>query len=260
MILAHSPDVDIADDRDHTPLQWAIHHQSLAGVRLLIEAKASLEKSTSKPKPLFLAIEQKCPEIVKLLADSGAELHATESESSALHKAASVGHVGVLNVLMDRPEVLPDLQVRYNLDGCTPLHYLAEVTNEQIAAVGEAMIEAGASFTAEDVKGSTPLHHAAEKGSLAMAKLLVLSGAVTEAQNHAGKTPSDLANAKQHKEIVELLGGQFQKKLFGDRTTTFKMPSSMKLPRGESFTLEGGMGSKLGGMRNAWRRSKGGPS
>ena len=64
---------------------------------------------------------------------------------------------------------------------------------------------AGASIAAEDAKGNTPLHHAAKAGSLVVVKLLVRAAAVMEAQNHAGKTPSDLANAEQYKEIVKYL-------------------------------------------------------
>ena len=105
----------------------------------MIEAKCSLEKSTdSIPKPLLMAIDERSPETVTLLADSGAELHATEVTSSALHRAASVGHVGVLKALLERPEVQSDFQVRNSMDGCTPLHYLAQVGDEEISAVGDA--------------------------------------------------------------------------------------------------------------------------
>lgn len=245
---------------DRTPLQWAIDHHSLVAVRLLIEVKCSLEQSTAvKPKPLFMAIDEKSPEIVKLLADCGAELHATDSDTTALHRAAAVGHVGVLKVLMERPEVLPDLQVHCNLDACRPLHYLAQVVDEEIAEVGNAMIASGANVAgtaAEDVQGSTPLHHAARAGSVSMVKLLIMYGAVMEAQNHAGKTPSDLANAKQHREIVELLGGKFEKKFInlGERTKTFKLPEVKSPLRSETFNLDAA-GAKLGVLRGKFGRS-----
>ena len=246
MILAHKPDVDVHDDGDRTPLQWAIFHRSLTAVKLLIEAKCSLEQSTtSKPKPLFMAIDEHCPDIVRLLADSGAELHGTELTYSALHRASSVGDAGVLNVLMERSEVLKDVQVQHDSDGCTPLHYLAEVTNDDIITAADAMIAAGATISVEDAKGNTPLHHAAKAGSLVMVKRLVNAGAVIEAQNQQGKTPSDVANAKQHKEIVAFLGGTFKKKWHTfDRTESFKLDvPSMKLD------------GKMDGLKSKFKRT-----
>lgn len=256
MILAHKPQLDVQDGLDHTPLQWAVFHQSVIGVQLLIDAGCSLEKSTAKkPRPLLMAIDERSPEIVRLLADSGAEVHATDLTSSALHRAATVGHIDILNALLERPEAQVDLQGT-DIEGCTPLHYLSQIKNEQVTTVGDAMITKGASITAEDAKGNTPLHYAAKAGSMVMVQLLVRWGAVTEAQNRAGKTPSDLAN--QYREIVEFLGGKFKKKWRPlDRTESYiERVSTVSLPRADTFKTDG---AKFDGMFNKFKRASKGP-
>ena len=128
-----------------------------------------------------------------------------------MHYAAQVGAGIVILALLEVPTCAPDLH-SLDANGRTPLHVIAKAPIKTITTAVEAMIAAGASVSAEDSNGFTPLHAAAKAGSTAMTKMLVQAGAVTEAQNHAGKTALDIARAKQHREVVEFLGGQFKKK------------------------------------------------
>ena len=101
---------------------------------------------------------------------------------------------------------------RTDTQGRTCLHILANATATDIFDLLDLLIDNGADVGIEDKTGSTPLHEAAKAGSSVMVSSLLHYRADEHVQNHAGKTPLDLAKAKRHKEVVEILGGTLKKK------------------------------------------------
>ncbi len=72
-----------------------------------------------------------------------------------------------------------------------------------------ALIEAGADVNASDVIGFTPLHGAAEQGSLSKTRYLMEKGANPHAQltqsfkeYQVGFTPKDVAAVRGHSNVV----------------------------------------------------------
>ena len=60
-------------------------------------------------------------------------------------------------------------------------------------------------INAQDKEGNYPLHHAAGKGELELAKQLVSQGADINAKNNVGETPLHLASYNGHLELVKYL-------------------------------------------------------
>jgi len=66
-------------------------------------------------------------------------------------------------------------------------------------------VESGADVNVKNNDGSSPLHFAAEIGSLSVVKLLVESGADVRVKNHSGQTASELARVKGKEDVSEWL-------------------------------------------------------
>ena len=110
-------------------------------------------------------------EMVKLLLDSGADVHAVDSsmKATALHAAAYLRHPEVMKILIE-----------YGID-----------------------IDAQGFYN-----GYTALHDAVWQNNIKGVKLLVNAGARLDIKGKKGDTPLDLAKKSGHKEIVAILSGQ----------------------------------------------------
>ena len=97
-----------------------------------------------------------------------------------------------------------DLEARRFLDeGYTPLHKAARMGNIQVA---EILISRGCEINAQTlVHLETPLHLAVERRDLTMTRLLLNSGAVTDAKDLDGQQPLHLAAANGKPELAFLL-------------------------------------------------------
>lgn len=84
----------------------------------------------------------------------------------------------------------------------TALSYACRNMNDTIA---QALIQAGADIGVKNYTGATPLHWAADKGSLSLARLLLESGAESTAPDHKHSTPLHFAAYGGHVSIAELL-------------------------------------------------------
>ena len=62
-----------------------------------------------------------------------------------------------------------------------------------------------------DAKGNSPLHYAAMKGHIEMAKLLLINGASKHLKNSDDKSPEQVAIDNNHEDIAELINELFQK-------------------------------------------------
>lgn len=83
-----------------------------------------------------------------------------------------------------------------------PLHSATAGNHDDVVAV---LVDAGADVNATQRHGWTPLHGAAQNGSLASVERLLAAGADPAARNDDGTTALDLARVADHREIVALL-------------------------------------------------------
>ena len=84
----------------------------------------------------------------------------------------------------------------------TPLHYAAAKGSVDIAKL---LIDKGANVNAKSVDGFTPLHVAAMKGNLPVVELLLESGADPNAIDQFGRTPAKMAQNQGYTGVAELI-------------------------------------------------------
>jgi ankyrin repeat protein len=166
------------------------------------------------------------PELVPLLL-AGRALDACE--------AAALGDVAALRTALEEDD---DARVRRSSDGWTPLHLAAFFGREEAAALlvdhgapinGHAtnatrntplhaalagavsatlvrrLVMAGASVTARDAHGATPLHLAASRGAEPLCDLLLARGADVHARMADGTTPAQMAANRGFPALAERL-------------------------------------------------------
>jgi ankyrin repeat protein len=166
------------------------------------------------------------PELVPLLL-AGRALDACE--------AAALGDVAALRTALEEDD---DARVRRSSDGWTPLHLAAFFGRDEAAALlidhgapinGHAtnatrntplhaalagavsatlvrrLVMAGASVTARDAHGATPLHLAASRGAEPLCDLLLARGADPGARTAEGATPGQMATDRGFPALGERL-------------------------------------------------------
>lgn len=166
------------------------------------------------------------PELVPLLL-AGRALDACE--------AAALGDVAALRTALEDDD---DARVRRSSDGWTPLHLAAFFGRDEAAALlidhgapinGHAtnatrntplhaalagavsatlvrrLVMAGASVTARDAHGATPLHLAASRGAEPLCDLLLARGADPGARTAEGATPAQMATDRGFPALGERL-------------------------------------------------------
>ena len=89
-----------------------------------------------------------------------------------------------------------------NKSGDTPLHHAATRGSD---AVARTLLAAGADKEAQDAPGRTPLHVAAMCGKEAVARALLEAGADKDAKDNDGVMPLHYAQKGGHKALVALL-------------------------------------------------------
>jgi len=86
----------------------------------------------------------------------------------------------------------------------TPLHIAAFKDKPEVA---EVLLKHGADPNVRDKFGMTALHVAAMRGNVALVRRLVELGATTEALDGLVKTPADVAEDNEHKDVANFLKG-----------------------------------------------------
>lgn len=141
--------------------------------------------------PLHAAAAAGSASAVRMLLEAGADARVRrDNGDTPLHRAAT-GEIAELLFLASR-DVTAD---QHNEFRQTPLHCAQE---REVTAV---LLRCGASLSALDYRGSTPLHHA----GAAKARVLLNAGADIEARDDQGQTPLHRAVWDGDTELVALL-------------------------------------------------------
>ena len=207
VLLRRGAHIAAKDDEGRTPLHIAAQNWRVGLVRLLLEHSAGVNAlSNDRSTPLHLLAEygigafrlpDELHEAVRILLERGANVAAKDDKGrTPLHRAAQNGRVELVRLLLEHNA---DLNATALSNDCsTPLHILAEDGSGAFRFPGDSheavniLLDRGANVAAKDDEGRTPLHGAAQSGSVELVRLLLEHGADLNARSNDGSTPLHL--------------------------------------------------------------------
>ncbi len=192
--------VDSVDSFGRTPLMWAASSGQTEMAKLLLKHKADVKAETQTGWTAFrYAVQSEKADLVKLFQGKVSFDLLDKEGFSAVHRAASGGHVKAVETLL---EAGADVNVRQETYQGTPLQYAA---NEGHAEVAKILLKGKAKIDAVDTFGRTPLMWAAMAGKKDVAEVLLSKDADVNAKTGTGWTALEYARKRGHKAIAELL-------------------------------------------------------
>ncbi|KAI9653676.1 MAG: hypothetical protein M1831_005704 [Alyxoria varia] len=197
--------------KGRTPLILAAHRGKTHIVeKLLDKGQAHIEaKDREGFTALFHAAWQNHPETLKALAKRGANLDVSDSEHSALERAAQKGHYGILQSLLEA-----DAKLRPAT--------LVEAARNGHADIVQLLLQHGADSNVRNFEGDTPLTSAAGEGHVDVVTLLLDScGADIEAAGTSGWSALGEAAFRGYFEVVKTLverGANANRRCLGGHT------------------------------------------
>ena len=196
LLITAGADVNMIDDAGNTPLHLSTQmgHQ-IVSESLITKGANVNAKLLRGDSPLHLAAARGRTAAVELLLARGADVNARNSSGKTPlyfiteRRQTVIGHWDVMNLLI---AYKANISARDNTYEFTPLHQAAEKGRLPIARL---LIARGADVNAKDRWGSTPLHRAAYGHNRAMAELLINKGADVNATDYSGATPLFVARS-----------------------------------------------------------------
>lgn len=119
-----------------------------------------------------------------------------------LWAASRNGDVAAIQAALKAGADIEGIDFSENRNGRRALNYAA--LNNHPAAI-EALLAAGANIESQNRTRFTPLHHAAEAGSIEAIEVLLKHGANKKAKMYRGGIPQQIAEFKGHRDAALLL-------------------------------------------------------
>lgn len=184
-------------------LTWAaIHGQEATARKAMAENPSSKTEEYLFQTALLHAASQGHLGIVDLLLDHDADLHlSNESAQGPLYFAVSFGHKAVVELMLEKRPLFDLDEVDHS--GCTYLFHAALRGQTEMV---EFLLSKGADPKTADLKGSFIEAAAAQNGHADTLKcILDYNTSAAESLNVADHTPLALATKNGHLDVVELL-------------------------------------------------------
>lgn len=166
--------------------------------------------NNEQQSPIYVAIDNENSEVAELYLRKGAQFTNDVETANPVVIAAYRGQTKILKKML-KAGADPNATDKKNL-GKTPLGVAFFPSAVKLLLATDGII-----VDKPDTKGNTPLHEAAIRGYLGIAKSLIAAGADIYAVNKDGKTPADLAEEnmpsskvrdswfREHEEVLKLL-------------------------------------------------------
>ena len=122
-----------------------------------------------------------------------------QDAQSRLWDAAISGDTVTIGQALDAGAQIDSLDTRQSVNGRRALNWAA--LGNRVDAI-RFLLRHGASIDMANRTGFTPLHHAAEAGSLEAAEALLAAGADATRLNAAGMSAADVARGRDHPDVA----------------------------------------------------------
>lgn len=188
---------DITKNSGMTPLFYAIEHNQIEIVQLLLDYGANINADVNGKlllpeysfNPLLYSLIRERQEITELLIDRGAE--------RGIHYFCAMGDRSIVaNYLINTPELINSKR-----NGLGLLHFAVFSKNLELI---DLLLEYGSNVNDFSKRSGTPLHQAIVRQDLDLLKHLIALGANLEIP-YGKSTPLTIAVSTNNKLIVELL-------------------------------------------------------
>jgi ankyrin repeat protein len=125
-----------------------------------------------------------------------------QSAQDRLWDASMRGDTTAMAAALKDGAQIDSLDTRRNPNGRRALNWAAWYDH---SAAVRLLTSGGAQVNLANRTGFTPLHHAAENGSLSAARALLAAGADPDAANGQGQLPGDVARDRSHPDVAALI-------------------------------------------------------
>ncbi|KAJ1562103.1 hypothetical protein HK405_015864 [Cladochytrium tenue] len=184
-LLSLGARVDVANKAQQHPIHLAVEYGKLDAVRLLIEAGAPIDTRTNAGDlPIHLAAKNGRESVIQVLLAAAADPRVWDVANAdglrPVHAAHICGYMGAVKVLLEDGAADPACDADL-MKSMTPIRLAAmagsAATLARLLRPPSDPAAPASDFDAADSKGCRPLHFAAEKGHVAVARLLLAHGA-----------------------------------------------------------------------------------
>ena len=200
-MAANQGEFQVLDDALRKPLHYAACCESAEPLKYLIEQNCDpREHDNQKNNALMYASIAGRVEAVRFLLDKDrvSPLLKNRAGYSALHYAAEHGHIGVIDLLLDK-----GVKIAFpGPDRKTALHIAAAIGDYEMV---KHLVERGAKVLSKDKLKRTPLLLACKNGNLRVASYLLQQGSPFDEGDSSGNTPLHYACAYGYPELIEVL-------------------------------------------------------
>ena len=169
-------------------------------IQLLIDSGANIHaRSIGDFTPLHYSVMYNHYSVTKLLINSDADVHSTTGNGvTSLHYASKHGFVDIAKLLINSGADVNSL----SHSNFTPMHYAAIDDKPKIIKLLIA-VGTSACIHAKTSNGCTPIHYAAKYGSVNVANRLIAAGADINSVDDSDRTPLHYAAAEGHDNIIK---------------------------------------------------------
>ena len=213
-------ELDAKDDRGRTPLHHACRVGNIEVAKVLLALHVDIcTKDSFERTPLYVAWQNGHTDLVKLLQSHHDQ---TSSPSQPIPESLclplwSMAKLGYDQLVQDKPDkVCKEIQIQDPDTESTPLHWaIRSKDDEKGLKIAEILLKAGASTSAIDDHGRTPLHIAAYKDYWEAAILLLEFNADPKTRDAWDMSPLSAAQSRKHYLLAAKLlddGGMIEQK------------------------------------------------
>lgn len=188
LLINNGADVNLLNGYGRSPLQWTASRDKVKSAQLLIEAGADINAKDNEGRTaLNLASYNGYNNVMVLLLKLGADINTQDNAGrTPLYWGAWYSEFDIVNSLVSYGA---DMNIA-NRDNCTPLY--VTLIHKNKTKVARYLIQMGANVNLAGEYGYSPLHLAAERGSVVLMEMLISRGAELYTDDLKGNKPLDI--------------------------------------------------------------------